>query len=158
MSQLACASIPDSEPSPAGPSSWSVRAPSISLCYCPGTERGDLIKALSKQYLLFHLRIPSLSPAGAFLALSASFDAGNNKDQMPVMPALRPPWCWPAWQSLTGISSDSNPLTLEYNPDAPWGSPKDNGTVQAFTCNFWALSDQDQTTYIRVQDDNDSDG
>jgi len=84
---------------------------------------------------------------------------GSDDGEQPSMPERQPaariPWCWPAWQKLTGV--DTSPFSPEYNKDdSPWKSSEDNAAVWAFASNFWSLPENEQVEYMkRSNQDND---
>lgn len=99
--------------------------------------------------------MPSLTPAGALLAMSAQDDdkdrisVDGEADDEPIS-VLHPPWCWPAWQQRTGRTSA--PFSSD---NSPWGSDAFD-TVSIFVSNFWALQESEQISYItRNRQDND---
>jgi hypothetical protein len=104
--------------------------------------------------------MPSPPPTGSLLALSASFDLSDSidTDLGSATPPQRPPHCWRAWQERTGITPDANPLTPDFNPHSHWEDAKSSNAVWTFASNFWAMTEQEQTSYIRRQTDNDSEG
>jgi hypothetical protein len=126
--------------------------------------------------------MPSMITPGAFLSLCSpsnwdddvAVDAEDEDDEpedgnlesstLPKetgSPTARvsPPWCWPAWQAITGrASSPFSPNPNDETPDL-WGAPDDNDAVWAFVTKFWGLPETERVNYIhgnRV--DNDSAG
>ena len=111
--------------------------------------------------------MPSQSPAGALLALSAHHDDPDDDDDDAMSvddeedndkPSSKsyPPWCWAAWQERTGRSNA--PFSLDTTDGSPW-SPSTTQTVRVFALNFLALGDSDQLGYIiRNRKDNDTVG
>jgi hypothetical protein len=110
--------------------------------------------------------MPSQTPAGALLALSAHHnDPDDDNNTMSVddeedndKPSSKSysPWCWAAWQECTGCSNA--PFSLDTMNGSPW-SPSTSQTIRVFMLNFLTISDSDQLGYIiRNWKDNDTIG
>ncbi|KAG1772227.1 P-loop containing nucleoside triphosphate hydrolase protein [Suillus placidus] len=106
--------------------------------------------------------------AGAFLILSAPSNAEEANsfaeavDEQSATSTRGPqniPWCWPAWQQRTMLTSA--PFSTTINEDTPcdWKLPEANQAVWTFISNFWAVQDSTQVDYIKKKrSDNDSKG
>lgn len=116
------------------------------------------------------VKMPTIIMPGALLALSAPSHAqeaasffGALDEQSPTsannLPTSSIPWCWPAWQQRTGLSSA--PFSIQVTEDTPscWKSPEANQAVWTFVSNFWAIEDAMQVDYIKKErPDNDTKG
>ncbi|KAG2336606.1 hypothetical protein BDR05DRAFT_896483 [Suillus weaverae] len=98
---------------------------------------------------------------GALLALSAPSHAEqvDSADAVILAEAGNIPWCWPAWQQRTMLSS--TPLSVNVTEDTPnaWKSFEVHQAVLTFANNFWAVEEAAQVDYIKKnRPDNDNKG
>lgn len=102
------------------------------------------------------LKMPTITMPGALLALSAPCHTTASADGLQ---ASCIPWCWPAWQQRTGLSSSPFSITVTEDTPSLWRLPDANQAVWTFVSNFWAIEDTMQVDYIKKgRSDNDAKG